>query len=48
MEYVQAIQNRATQTAAVVNQYLPLMGIGSVSASELLTQSNELGRLTPV
>lgn len=33
MEYYQAIQNRAAQTAAVVNQYFPTMSIGGITFS---------------
>ena len=45
MEYYQAIQNRAAQTAAVIKQYVPVTEIGGVDAPKLLTQSLELGRL---
>lgn len=45
MEYYQTIQNRAAQTAAVINQYIPTLKIGSVDAAGLLTQSHALDGL---
>lgn len=45
MEYYQAIQNRAAQTAAVVNQYFPTMSIGGITAAQLLVQAQALGAL---
>lgn len=45
MDYFQAIQNRAAQTAAVVNQYAPELSVGNVTASQLLTLSQELNTL---
>ena len=45
MEYYQAIQNRAAQTAAVIKQYVPMTEIGGADATKLLSQSLELGRL---
>ena len=45
MEYFQAIQNRAAQTAAVVNQYVPELSVGDITASQLLTLSQQLNTL---
>ena len=45
MEYYQAIQNRAAQTAAVINQYEPTLSVGSITATQLLVQAQELGKL---
>lgn len=45
MEYYQAIQNRAAQTVAVINQYLPNFKIGSVTAADLISQSDALNAL---
>ena len=45
MEYYQAIQNRAAQTAAVVNQHVPGLSVGDVTANQLLTLSQQLNTL---
>ena len=45
MEYYQAIQNRAAQTAAVVKQHLPALSVGDVTASQLLALSQQLNAL---
>lgn len=45
MEYYQAIQNRAAQTAAVLKQHFPTMGIGGTTAVQLLERSQALGAL---
>ena len=45
MEYYQAYQNRAAQTAAVINQAIPALAIGGVTAAQLLTQSQGLDGL---
>ena len=45
MEYYQAIQNRAAQTAAVIRQYVPTLRVGEITATQLLTQAQELGLL---
>ncbi len=45
MEYYQAYQNRAGQTAAVVNQYLPGLTVGAVDAAGLLARSQALAGL---
>lgn len=45
MEYYQAIQNRAAQTAAVIKQYFPETRIGDITAAGLLEKSQELGKL---
>lgn len=45
MEYYQAFQNRAAQTAAVINQAIPALTIGGVTAAELLTKSQALDAL---
>lgn len=37
MEFHQAIQNRAGQTVAVINQYLPTLKVGTVDAAGLLS-----------
>ncbi len=39
MEYYQTIQNRTAQTAAVINQWLPTLSLGGVTAAELLGRS---------
>lgn len=45
MEYHQSIENRAAQTAAVINKYIPTLKIGTVDAAGLLTQSGALDDL---
>ncbi len=45
MEYYQAIQSRAAQTAAVINQAIPALAIGGVTAADLITQSENLNSL---
>ena len=45
MEYYQDIQNRAAQTAAVINKYLPTLKIAGVDAAGLITQSKALDGL---
>jgi hypothetical protein len=45
MEYYQTIQNRTAQTAAVINQWLPTLSLGGVTAAELLGQSAALAAL---
>ena len=45
MEYYQTYQNRAAQTAAVINQAIPALAIGGVTAAQLLTQSQALDGL---
>ena len=45
MEYYQAYQNRAAQTAAVINKYIPALKIGGVDAAGLLAQSEALDGL---
>ena len=45
MEYYQANQTRAAQTAAVINQAIPALAIGGVTAAELLTKSQALNGL---
>jgi hypothetical protein len=45
MEYHQAIQNRAGQTVAVVNKYIPTLTVGGVTAAGLLAQSQALDPL---
>jgi hypothetical protein len=45
MEYYQVFQNRAVQTAAVVNKFIPTLKIGAVDSAGLLTQSNALDGL---
>jgi hypothetical protein len=45
MEYYQAFQNRAAQTAAVINQAIPALAIGGVTVAELLTKSHALDGL---
>lgn len=42
MEYYQTIQNRAAETAAVINQYLSKLSVGGTTAADLLTQSDAL------
>ncbi len=45
MEYYQSIQNRAAQTAAVINKFVPGLKIAGVDAAGLLTQSKALDAL---
>jgi hypothetical protein len=45
MEYHQAIQNRAAQTAAVINQAIPALTLGATTAASLLAQSEGLNGL---
>lgn len=45
MEYYQAIQNRAAQTAAVINEHVPTLKIGTIGKTELLAQSTALDAL---
>ena len=45
MEYYQATQNRAAQTAAVVKQHVPELSVGDVTADQLLTLSQQLNTL---
>lgn len=45
MEYYQAIQNRAGQTAAVLKKYIPTLKLGSVDSAALLAQSSALDGL---
>ena len=45
MQYHQAVQNRAGQTAAVIKQHIATLKVGSVGAAALLTQANALGGL---
>ncbi len=45
MEYYQIIQTRAGQTAAVINQVIPALTLGGVTAAQLLTQSQALNGL---
>jgi hypothetical protein len=45
MEYYQAIQSRAAQTAAVIQQVIPSLALGGVTAAELLNQSHALDAL---
>ena len=45
MEYYQDIQNRAGQTVAVINQYIPTLKVGTVDAAGLLAQSQALDGL---
>jgi hypothetical protein len=47
MEFHQAIQNRAGQTIAVVNKYLPTLTVGGITAAGLLAQSQALDPLPP-
>jgi len=42
MEYYQAFQNRAVQTATVINQAMPALAIGGVTAGEFLKKSQAL------
>ncbi len=46
MEFRQAVQNRATRTAAVIRQFLPTPSLGSVTVDGLLGQSQTLDELT--
>lgn len=45
MEYYQAIQNRAGETVAVINEAIPTLTVGSVTAASLLAQANALDGL---
>ncbi len=45
MEYYQVYQNRAVQTAAVINKYIPALTVGGVNAAALLLQSHALDGL---
>jgi hypothetical protein len=45
MEYYQAIQNRAGQTVAVINENIPTLSVGGVSSAQLLAQSQALTAL---
>ena len=45
MEYYQAIQNRAAQTVAVINQHVPTLSVGAITATQLLIQAQALGEL---
>lgn len=45
MEYYQAYQNRAVQTAAVITKYIPTLKVGAVDAPGLLLQSHALDGL---
>ncbi len=45
MEYYQVIQNRAGQTAAVINKFVPTLSVGGVSATTLLAHSAALDGL---
>ena len=45
MEYYQAIQSRAAQTAAVIHQVIPSLSISGVTAAELITRSETLNSL---
>jgi len=45
MEYYQVIQNRAGQTAAVINKFVPTLSVGGVNAAGLLAQSAALDGL---
>jgi hypothetical protein len=46
MEFRQAVQNRATRTAAVIRQFLPTPSLGSVTVDGLLGQSQTPDELT--
>lgn len=45
MEYYQSIQNRAAETVAVINQNLPALTVGGVTAASLKADSLALGDL---
>lgn len=45
MEYYQAIQSRAAQTAAVIHQVIPSLSISGVTAADLITRSETLNSL---
>jgi len=45
MEYYQAIQNRAGQTVAVINEHIPALTVGTTTAASLLDQSDALNEL---
>jgi hypothetical protein len=45
MEYYQVYQNRAVQTAAVLNKFIPTLKVNGVDAAGLLAQSNALDGL---
>ena len=45
MEFHQAIQNRAAETAAVIRKFLPGLSLGAVTAAELISQSDKLNAL---
>jgi len=45
MEYYQVMQNRAGQTAAVINKFVPTLSVGGVNAAGLLAQSAALDGL---
>lgn len=45
MEFYQVYQNRAVQTAAVINQFIPALTVSGVNAAGLLDQSNALDGL---
>lgn len=45
MEYYQQTQNRAAQTVAVINQFAPGMKIGTTTAANLLSTSEELAEI---
>jgi hypothetical protein len=45
MEYYQQVQNRAQQTAAVINTHLPALSVGGFTAADLLTQRTALDGL---
>jgi len=45
MEFYQTYQNRAAQTAAVINKYIPALKVGNVDVAGLLAQSHALDGL---
>ena len=45
MEYHQAIQNRAAETAAVITKHLPALAVGGVTSAGLLAASSGLDAL---
>jgi hypothetical protein len=45
MEFYQAIQNRAAETAAVIRKFLPGLSLGAVTVAELISQSDKLNTL---
>jgi hypothetical protein len=45
MEFYQVYQNRAVQTAAVINKFIPALKVNGVDATGLLAQSNALDGL---